>query len=208
MTQAYQVRTLAAKGVPVETIATRLGLRPAAVRRVLNRSAKRGAPRKRPTSATLSLITTRQVANKIRRAAAARGVAVSTVLEDLIIDALPRLGRMSRSEGSLRLPRTAADAPEAVRKLLKSYDPGALRWSVPGHRHESVVAILTRGSDEAKRWLWRVLSREDARRLVAAHRGAGCAEPARAALRRELGLTQVDIPRRPYLGMGTGRETA
>ncbi len=208
MTQAQRVRILAAKGVPVETISARLGLRPAAVRRVLGRSAKRGAPRKRQTSATLSLTTTREVAAQIRGAAASLGVAVSTVLEELVVNALPRLGRTGQSEVFRRPPRTAADAPQAVRKLLKSYDPGRLRWSVQGHRHEIVVAILTRGGDEAKQWLWHVLSREYARELVRAHHGAGCAEPARAVLRRELGLTEADIPRRPYLGMGPDTETA
>ncbi len=132
---------LAAKGVPVETISARLGLRPAAVRRVLGRSAKRGAPRKHQTSATLPLTTTREVAAQIRGAAASLGVAVSTVLEELVVNALPRLGRTGRLEVFRRPPRTAADAPQAVRKLLKSYDPGRLRWSVQGHRHEIVVAI-------------------------------------------------------------------
>jgi len=223
MTQAKQIRTLAAKGVPVEGIATRLGLRPAAVRRVLGRSAKRGAPRKREASTTLSFVTTREVATEVRQAASARGVPLSTVLEDLVVGALARLhsGRgksaarpdassgararwpLQRSE-SRRSPRTAADAPEAVRKLLKSYDPKALRWAVPAHRHEVVVAILTRGSDEAKTWLWSVLSRDEARELVRTHQGAGCAEPARAILRRELGLTDAELPPRPHLGLGPG----
>lgn len=210
MAQAKQVRTLAAKGVPVAGIAVRLGLRPAAVRRVLSRSAKRGAPRKREASTTiLSFVTTRELATEIRRVASARGVPLSSVLEDLVVGALARLqsgGPKSpgRADMSRPSPRTAAEAPEAVRKLLKSYDPKALNWRISGHRHEVVVAILTRGSDEAKAWLWSVLSRDDARELVRAYRGAGCAEPARAILRLQLGLTEVDVPPRPYLGLGPG----
>jgi hypothetical protein len=99
---------------------------------------------------------------------------------------------------------TAADAPEAVRKLLKSYDPKALRWGTPSHRYEIVVTILTRGNREAKRWLWSVLSREEVRALVRTYRGAGCAEPARRLLRRQLKLTKRDVPSRPYAGLGDG----
>ncbi|MDP9003078.1 MAG: hypothetical protein M3O46_23555 [Myxococcota bacterium] len=97
---------------------------------------------------------------------------------------------------------TAADAPQSVRKLLKSYDARQLRWSVRGHRYEIVVAILTRGNEEAKRWLWTVLSRDQVRELVRKYRGAGCAEPARSLLRRELKLSKVDVPTRPYVGFG------
>jgi hypothetical protein len=208
MTQSQKVRALAAKGAPVETISARLGLRPAAVRRVLDRSPTRGAPRKRETSATLSFTTSQDVATRVREAAEARDVTVSAVLEGIVVSGLPRLLQKGQPVVSRRPPRTAADAPQTVRRLLKSYAPKALRWSIPGHRHEIVVAILTRGGDEAKQWLWQVLSREDARELVRAHRGAGCAEPARTVLRRELGLTEADIPQRSYLGMGSGAETA
>lgn len=97
---------------------------------------------------------------------------------------------------------TAADAPESVRKLLKSYDPKKLRWRVPNDRHEIVVTILTRGNAHAKRWLWTVSSRSDVRELVREYRGAGCAEPDRALLRKQLDLTTTDIPTRPYLGFG------
>ena len=101
-------------------------------------------------------------------------------------------------------PQTAADAPEPVKKLLKSYDPKALRWRVPGHRYEIVVAVLTRGNDQAKQWLWSVLSLSEVRELVRKYRGAGCAEPDRALLRQQLALTDADIPSRPYLGLGGG----
>ena len=94
---------------------------------------------------------------------------------------------------------TAADAPECVIKLLKSYDASALLWSDTDHRHAIVVAVLTRGNEEAKQWLWSALSREEVRELVREYRGACCAEPERAELRKQLGLTTADIPTRPYV---------
>jgi hypothetical protein len=93
---------------------------------------------------------------------------------------------------------TAADAPESVVKLLKSYDPKGLRWQRRDHRHLIVVAILTRGNEEAREWLWSVLSKVKVRELVRLYRGAGCAEPDRAALREQLELTTSDSPTRPY----------
>jgi hypothetical protein len=104
------------------------------------------------------------------------------------------------------VPTTAADAPEAVVKLLKSYDPKDLRWLDRNHRHLIVVAILTRGNEEAKQWLWSVLPEERVRELVRSYRAAGCAAPDRAELRNQLGLTTTDIPTRPYLGMERGLE--
>jgi hypothetical protein len=77
-----------------------------------------------------------------------------------------------------------------------------LRWKVAGHRYAILVAILTRGDDHARRWLWTVLSRNEARDLVRKYRGAGCAEPDRALLREQLELTTVDLPSRPFLGFG------
>jgi hypothetical protein len=247
--QARRIRQLAGRHLSAQAIATRLNLRPAVVRRVLERSARRGAPRKREASATLSFVTTPDVAERIRAAAAALEVPVSGVLEDIVLDALYRLGipavspraasstarrsspilkavshapapdpgssRRDRSRskssglanprGNRRvLPVTAADAPESVRKLLKSYDPKALRWSIPGHRYEIVIAVLTRGNEEATQWLWSVLSRDQVRKLVRTFRGAGCAEPARALLRRQLKLSKIDLPTRPYLGFAQG----
>ena len=95
---------------------------------------------------------------------------------------------------------TASDAPVEVRRLLKSYDPAALRWADPTDRYEIVREILVRGDDEARRWLRRVLRRDEVRELIRLNRGAGCSEPQRAKLRRELRLTTNDIPIRPYLG--------
>lgn len=97
---------------------------------------------------------------------------------------------------------SAEDAPESVVRLLKSYDPGALLWAERDHRHLIVVAILTRGNDEAKEWLWSVLSREEVRELVREYRGACCAEPERVLLRQQLALTTADIPTRPFIGFG------
>jgi len=244
--QARRIRQLAGRDLSPQEIATRLNVRPAVVRRVLERSARRGAPRKREASATLSFVTTPDVADRIRAAAGEREVPVSRVLEDIVLDALSRLGTASasrhrasttarrsslvvaavsdalvpddvssrrlrlRSAGSANprrrpvSPVTAADAPEAVRKLLKSYDPKTLRWSVPGHRYEIVIAVLTRGNDQAKQWLWSILSRDQVRKLVREFRGSGCAEPARRLLRRQLKLSKIDVPTRPYLGFADG----
>ena len=41
---------------------------------------------------------------------------------------------------------TAADAPSAVRRLLKTYDPKALRWVNPDDRHVVVREVLVRGT--------------------------------------------------------------
>ncbi len=96
--------------------------------------------------------------------------------------------------------RTAAQAPEAVRRLLKSYDVGALRWRNPDHRYAVVRAILVSGDEQAARWLRESLPRAKVRELVRQYRGAGCNEPERRKLRKELRLTINDIPIRPYLG--------
>jgi hypothetical protein len=248
VSQARRIRQLAGRNLSPQEIAARLSVGPAVVRRVLERSAKRGAPRKREASATLSFVTTPNVAARIRAAAGKLEIPVSKVLEDMVLKALSRPGTISASRhrtpaterrsspvaagvsqalvpddvlstrrrstgrraGSADRrstpvsPVTAANAPEAVRKLLKSYDPEKLRWSIPGHRYEIVIAVLTRGDDQAKRWLWSVLSRDEVRKLVRQFRGAGCAEPARRLLRRQLNLSKIDVPTRPYLGFGDG----
>jgi hypothetical protein len=98
-------------------------------------------------------------------------------------------------------PKTAADAPEAVCRLLKSYEPEALRWAVADDRYAIVIAILTQGEAEAFAWLWSVMSFENVRALVRQYGGAGCAEPDRVKLRDLLNLTATDIPHRPYIGL-------
>ncbi|MGB8295578.1 MAG: hypothetical protein WCG85_09140, partial [Polyangia bacterium] len=44
---------------------------------------------------------------------------------------------------------TAAEAPETVRRLLKSYDVAALKWAESDHRYAIVREILVRGDDQA-----------------------------------------------------------
>lgn len=192
--EADRIRRLAARSLDADAIAAKLKLRPAIVRRVLGRSSKRGPPRKRGASRTLSFVTSPDVATEVAAVAAKRGVAVSAVLDELVRAAL-RVSNVGVS------PETAADAPEEVRKLLKSYEPSELQWRHADHRHLIVVAILTRGNAAAQAWLWQVLSVEEVRELVRRYAGAGCAEPDRVLLREHLGLTTADIPARAFLGM-------
>lgn len=96
---------------------------------------------------------------------------------------------------------TAADLPEAVRSLLKTYEPLGLLWAEPNHRYLIAREVLTRGDEEARVWLWATMKRENVVELVKDFRGAGLAEPDRARLRQELGLTTEDLPVRPYVGM-------
>jgi hypothetical protein len=93
---------------------------------------------------------------------------------------------------------TAQDAPEAVGRLLKTYDPAQLKWSVPTDRYAVVREILVRGDDAAQRWLQRVLPRKQVRDLLRAFAGAGCTEPERVRLRKAFRLTVRDIPKRPH----------
>ncbi len=95
---------------------------------------------------------------------------------------------------------TAADAPMAIQRLLKTYDPHSLRWANRDDRHAIVREIVLRGDPSAKRWLRRKLSRTEIRDLIAAYRGAGASEPERQLLRARLRLTTEDIPVRPYIG--------
>jgi hypothetical protein len=96
----------------------------------------------------------------------------------------------------------------AVRRLLKSYDPAALRWKNRNDRYAIVREILVRGDAVARRWLGGRLSRDYLRKLVRAYRGAGCAEPDRQVLRRKLALTARDIPVRPYIGFRVREDDA
>jgi hypothetical protein len=93
---------------------------------------------------------------------------------------------------------TAIDAPEAVRRLLKTYDPALLKWSVANDRYAVVREILVRGDEDARRWLERVLTRKQIRELVRDCAGVGCSELERARLRRALRLTVRDIPTRSH----------
>jgi len=95
---------------------------------------------------------------------------------------------------------SAAEAPDVVRRLLKGYDVSTLSWANRDHRYAIVRAILVRGDDQAAHWLGGILRRNEVRALVRQYRGAGCNEPERRKLRRQLRLTVSDIPSRPYLG--------
>ena len=116
----------------------------------------------------------------------------------------PTILRCALPHGYARAPEghilTAAEAPETVRRLLKSYDVAALKWAESDHRYAIVREILVRGDDQAARWLHKVLRRVEIRELVRRYRGAGCNEPERQKLRKEFRLTVDDIPSRPYLG--------
>src|SRR5262249_11553239 len=59
-----------------------------------------------------------------------------------------------------RAPVTAQDAPIAVRRLLKTYDPRKLRWVVSRDRYAVVREILVRGDEEANAWLAHVLPKD------------------------------------------------
>ncbi|SRR6266540_559841 len=150
--------------------------------------AKGGAARARALSATRR----REIA---RIAGTARAAALSAserrALAQRAADA-----RWARS----RTITTGSDAPIEVRRLLKSYDAAALRWSEPNDRYAIVRAILLRGDERSRRWLHGVLRRDQLRELARQYAGAGSSEPERARLRSELGLTVDDIPMRPYLG--------
>jgi hypothetical protein len=96
---------------------------------------------------------------------------------------------------------TAAQAPVAVRRLLKSYDPAELHWSSPNDRYAIVREILLKGDDDARAWLGGILRPAQVRELVRSYRGAGCREPDRERLREVLRLSRSDIPVRPYVGL-------
>ena len=94
--------------------------------------------------------------------------------------------------------------PVAVRQLMKTYDPGQLRWDVLSDRWAIVAAVLTRGGPDARSWLNAKLRLDQLRELVRQFKGAGLNEPDRAKLRAELGLNETDIPKRPFLGFTWG----
>ncbi len=99
---------------------------------------------------------------------------------------------------------TASAFPLAVRQLLKTYNPAQLRWEVPTDRWAIVSAILTRRAPDARSWLDGRLTLDQLRELVRQFKGAGLNELERAKLRAELGLTEADIPKRPFVGLDWG----
>jgi hypothetical protein len=100
--------------------------------------------------------------------------------------------------GTAKPAERASSFPVAIRQLLKTYDPDQLRWDVPADRWAIVSAILTRGSAEARSWLNLRIPMKDLRALARQFKGAGLDEEDRAKVRTELGLTETDIPRRPF----------
>jgi hypothetical protein len=88
--------------------------------------------------------------------------------------------------------------PIEVRRLLDSPPSPELRWQVPEERHAIVVEILTRGDAAAESWLWAQNSREEVRSLIRRFGGAGYDDEARAVLRRKMGLSERDVPARPF----------
>jgi hypothetical protein len=111
----------------------------------------------------------------------------------------PRASDVASSKAAMDVAASiVVDLPVAVRRLL---DPAASpepRWAVPEERHTIVVEILTRGNDAAESWLWSQTSKEDARALLRRYGGAGFDDEARDVLRRKMGLSERDVPRRPF----------
>lgn len=93
---------------------------------------------------------------------------------------------------------TAASMPIEVQRLMKSYALESLDWAVPADRHAIVAQILTRGDAAAEQWLWSQMTRDEVRSLVRRFAGAGCDEQGRELLRRKLGLSENDVPTRPF----------
>jgi transposase-like protein len=91
----------------------------------------------------------------------------------------------------------SVELPAEVLELLPA-EPGPLRWRVPEERHGIVVEILTHGNEAAESWLWSQNSREEVRALLRRFGGAGYDDEAREMLRRKMGLTELDIPPRPF----------
>lgn len=124
-----------------------------------------------------------------KRAAAARALSMTPAdRHDLARRAA--VARWSNQSGIV----TALDAPAAVRRLLKRYGPGRLRWANEDHRYVVVREIFLRGDARALHWLRSVLSARTTRELVRSYRGAGCDERGRQRLREVLHLTTDDIP--------------
>lgn len=138
-------------------------------------------------------------AKRRREIATRAGSARATALSAAERATLARRAARARWSAA-RSVKSGADAPQSVRRLLKSYEPSDLDWSEPDHRYVIVREILLRGDEDAARWLRMVLNRNQVRALVRRYGGAGANEPDRERLRRELGLSVEEIPRRPYLG--------
>ena len=79
-----------------------------------------------------------------------------------------------------------------------------LTWELAEHRYLVVREILDRGGLEARAWLHRTLTDNQLRSLVTEFQGAGMSLELRARVRAELGLSEVDLPPHPRVGMPWG----
>jgi hypothetical protein len=131
-----------------------------------------------------------------RRAGAARARALSASERQ----AVARRGAAARWGPKARIV-SALEAPAAVRRLLKEYDPSRLRWAKRDHRYVIVREILLRGDDRSVSWLRRLLFPRELRDLIRRYEGAGCNELERQKLRAALHLTVDDIPARSAVGL-------
>lgn len=110
----------------------------------------------------------------------------------------PSESARSRATTALEPALPAVMLPVEVLRLLDSAVARDARWHVPEERHAIVVEILTRGDASAERWLWAQNSRDEVRSLIRRFGGAGCDDEARAVLRRKMGLSERDVPTRPF----------
>lgn len=126
------------------------------------------------------------------RAEAGAGLSVPQMRPWLPISEAQRLRRPTRTTGRVVLP-------DHVKALLKSYEPGKLKWGRPLDRYAIVVEVLLRGFDDSRRWLASVLDDEEIRSLIRDGGGAGLDEPARATLRARYGLSLSDLPAKKHI---------
>jgi hypothetical protein len=115
----------------------------------------------------------------------------------------PQSGRA----GDLQTALPVQELPIEIQRLLDSA-ARPLQWSVPRERHDIVVEILTRGDTAAENWLWVQSSKEDVRALLRRFGGAGCDDETRDLLRRKMGLSEFDIPPRPFRPLDRSERSA
>jgi hypothetical protein len=98
--------------------------------------------------------------------------------------------------------RPVSTLPVEVRRLLHRSDLETFDWNQRSDRYPVVAMILSRWSAPSLRWLAGELSCSEIRELLVWGAGGGLVEPERERVRREFGLSTVEIPTRPYLGLG------
>jgi len=97
--------------------------------------------------------------------------------------------------------RPVSTLPVEVRQLLHRTDLESFDWNQRPDRYPVVAMILARWSAPSLRWLAGEISSSEIRDLLVWGAGSGLAEPERARVRREFGLSVTEIPARPYLGL-------